>query len=136
MTKIVVSIANVKDLCNVNISLNVNINVTINGYSFKYICLVCYLKLRFTQSLSHRFCSVLFEFSWFRNTEQWSETLILTIEMLLEFQKKTNIEIIEFKLNHYGFALVLSDIDLENINLLDTHLYLLIQIFPVNHLFL
>ena len=50
--------------------------------------------------------------------------------------KKTNIEIIEFKLNHYGFALVSSDIDLGNINLLDKHLYLLIQIFPVNLLFL
>ena len=27
--------------------VNVNINVSINNYSFKYICVVCYLKLRF-----------------------------------------------------------------------------------------
>ena len=27
--------------------LNVNINVSISDYSFKYICVVCYLKLRF-----------------------------------------------------------------------------------------
>ena len=35
-----------------------------------------------------------FEFSWFLNTKQSSEILILNIEMLLEFQNKTNIEII------------------------------------------
>ena len=27
--------------------VNVNINVSINDYSVKYICVVCYLKLRF-----------------------------------------------------------------------------------------
>ena len=41
--------------------------------------------------------------------------------MLLEFQKKTNIEIVGFRLMHIGFALV----SLGNINLLDTHLDLL-----------
>ena len=42
--------------------------------------------------------------------------------MLLQFQKKMNIEIIGFKLMHFGLALVSSDIDLGNIDLLDTHL--------------
>ena len=45
--------------------------------------------------------------------------------MLLEAQNKTNIEIIGFSLMHFGFALELSDIDLWNIDLLDTHLDLL-----------
>ena len=42
--------------------------------------------------------------------------------MLLEFQNKTNIEIIGFKLMHFGFVLVSSDMDLGNIDLLDAHL--------------
>ena len=50
--------------------------MSINDYSFKYICIVCYLKLRFH-------CLT-------------SEILILKIHMLLEFQNKTNIKIIEF----------------------------------------
>ena len=37
-----------------------------------------------------------FQFSWFHNTKQSSEILILKIEILLEFQSKTNIEIIGF----------------------------------------
>ena len=40
--------------------------------------------------------NVEFEFSWFRNTKQSSEILILKIEILLELQSKTNIEIIGF----------------------------------------
>ena len=48
------------------------------------------------------------------------------------FQKKTNIEIIGFKLVHFGFSLVLSDIDLQNIGLLDTHLDLLDTNIPSN----
>ena len=47
------------------------------------------------------------------------------MEILLDFQKKTNIEIIGFILMHFGFALVLSDIDLGNKSLLGTHLDLL-----------
>ena len=43
--------------------------------------------------------------------------------MLLAFQNKTNIEIIQ--LMHFRFALDSSDIDLLNIDLLDTHLDLL-----------
>ena len=45
--------------------------------------------------LPHMFRNVEFEFSWFHNTKQ-SEILIHRIEMLLEFQSKTNIEIIGF----------------------------------------
>ena len=36
--------------------------------------------------LPHVFCNVEFEFSWFYNTKQSSEILILKIEMLLDFQ--------------------------------------------------
>ena len=46
--------------------------------------------------LPHLFCNVEFQFSWFYNTEQSSEILILKIEMLLEFQIKMNIEITGF----------------------------------------
>ena len=43
--------------------------------------------------------------------------------MQLEFQNKTNIEILGLKLMHSGFALVSSDIDLGNIiDFLDNHL--------------
>ena len=45
--------------------------------------------------------------------------------MLLEFQNKTNIKIIGFKLMHFGFGLVSSDIDLGNKDFLDAHLNLL-----------
>ena len=46
--------------------------------------------------LPHLFCNVEFEFSWFHNTKQSSEILILKTEMLLEFQNNTSIEIIGF----------------------------------------
>ena len=75
--------------------------------------------------LRHLFCNVEFEFSWFHNTVQSSQFLFLKIEILLEFQKKTNIEIISFKLMHFGFVLGSSDIDLGNKYLLDTLLDLL-----------
>ena len=45
--------------------------------------------------------------------------------MLLEFHNKMNSEIIEFYLMHFGFTLEFSNIDLQNIDLLDTHLDLL-----------
>ena len=38
--------------------------------------------------LPHLFYNVEFEFSWFHNTKQSSEILILKIEMLLEFQNR------------------------------------------------
>ena len=44
--------------------------------------------------LPHLFRNVEFECSWFHNSEQSSEILILKIEILLEFQNKANIEII------------------------------------------
>ena len=46
------------------------------------------------------------------NIEQLSEILIIKREMLLEFQNKTNVEIILFELMHLGFPLDSSDIDL------------------------
>ena len=76
--------------------------------------------------LPHRFCKVEFEFSWFHNTEQSSEEILfLKREMLLELQNKTNIKITGFKLMHFGFGLVSSDIDLGNRDFLDAHLNLL-----------
>ena len=54
--------------------------------------------------------------------------------MLLVFQNKTNIEIIGLLLIHFGFALDSSDIDLSNMDLLDTHLDLLNRDIPVNNL--
>ena len=70
-----------------------NINVGINNYSFKYICLLYYLKLRF-YCLT---CSAMSNLTSpdFTTTRQTSEILILKMEML-EFQDKTNIEIIGF----------------------------------------
>ena len=44
--------------------------------------------------LPHLFWNVEFEFSWFHSTKQSSEILILEIKMQLEFQNKTNIEMI------------------------------------------
>ena len=46
--------------------------------------------------LPHLFYNVEFDFSRFHNTKQSPEILILRIEMLFEFQNKTNIEIIWF----------------------------------------
>ena len=42
--------------------------------------------------------------------------------MLLEFQNKANIEVVGIKLKHSGFPSVSSDMDLGNIEFLDTHL--------------
>ena len=76
--------------------------------------------------LPHRFWKVEFEFNWFHNTEQSSEEILfLKRDMLLEFQNKTNIKIIGFKLMHFGFGLVWSDVDLGNTDFLDAHLFLL-----------
>ena len=55
--------------------------------------------------------------------------------MVLEFQNKTNTEIIRFLLMHFRFALDLPDIYLWNIDLLDTHLDCWMQMSPVNILF-
>ena len=55
--------------------------------------------------LSHLFWNVRFEFSWFHNMEKPSDILILKMELMLEFQNKTNIEIIGFLLMHFEFVL-------------------------------
>ena len=54
--------------------------MSINDYSFKYICLACYLKLRF-YCLA---CSAMSNLTStdFTTTRQSSEILILKIEML------------------------------------------------------
>ena len=82
----------------------ININVSIKNYSFKYICLVCYLKLRFY----HLTCFAMSNLTSadFTTTRQSSEILILKIEMLLEFQDKKDIEIIGFHIMHFRLALI------------------------------
>ena len=63
--------------------------------------------------LPHLVCSVEFEFSWFHNTKQSSEILILKIEMLLEFQNRRILKSLG-SINDFGLALDSSDIDLWN----------------------
>ena len=67
--------------------------------------------------MPHLFYNVEFEFSWFYNTKQLSEILILKIEMLLEFQNEVNIII-----NASWIHLELSDIDMWDIDLWDRDL--------------
>ena len=81
------------------IFFNVNIffkckYVRINDYSFKYVCVVCCLKIRF-YCLTFSGMSNL-NSADFTTPNQSSEILILKIEMLLEFQNKVNSEFIEF----------------------------------------
>ena len=76
--------------------------------------------LKTSFSLPHLFCNVEFEFSWLYKTKQSPEILIRKTEMLLEFQNTTNIETIGFSLIHFGFALDSSDINLWQLDLLDT----------------
>ena len=52
--------------------------------------------LKISLLLTHLFCYLEFEFSWFHNTKLSSEILILKIKILLEFQGKANVEIIGF----------------------------------------
>ena len=71
--------------------------VRINGYSFKYVCVVCFLKIPFyylTFSAMSNLNSV-----DFATPNHSSGFLILKTEMLLEFQNRTNIEIIGFVLD-------------------------------------
>ena len=53
--------------------------------------------------------------------------------MLLDFQNKTNFEIIGLLLMHFGFALDSSDIDLWDIDLLDRDLDFLDTNIPSKH---
>ena len=82
-------LANVEDFFNVNIFFKCKY-VRINDYSFKYVCVVCCLKIRF-YCLTFSAISNL-NSADFTTPNQSSEILILKIEMLLEFQNKTNIE--------------------------------------------
>ena len=97
--------------------------VRTNDYSFKHVHVVCCLYIRF-YCLTFSAISNL-NSADFSTPKQSSEILILKIEMLFEFQNKRNGEIIGFQLMHFGFALELSDIDLRNMQLLDTYLDLL-----------
>ena len=71
------------------------------------------------------YCNMNLNSGYFTAPNQSSIVLILKIGMLLLFQNKRNSEIIRFSLMHFGFALELWDIDLWNIELLDTNLDLL-----------
>ena len=82
-------LANVEDFFNVNIFFKCKY-VRINDYSFKYVCVVCYLKIRF-YCLTFSAMSNLNSADFTTPNSQSSEILILKIEMLLEFQNKTNI---------------------------------------------
>ena len=90
--------------------LIVNINVSVNNFSFKYICVVLYLELRF-------YCLTC-SFTDFRDFNSENRNVGV-------FQNKTNIEITGFSVTHFGYTLDLSDTDLWNIDLLDTYLDLL-----------
>ena len=84
-------LANVVDFFNVNMFFKCKF-MTINDYSFKYVCVVCCLKNRF-------YCLTISAMSNLNSSDftipkQPSEILILKIEMLLEFQNKTNTEVI------------------------------------------
>ena len=86
-------LANVEDLFNANIFFKRKY-VKINNCLFKYVCVVCCLKTRF-------YCLIFSAISNltsadFTTPNQSTEILILKIEMLLEFQNKTNSEIIGF----------------------------------------
>ena len=86
-------LANVEDFFNVNIFFKCKY-VRINDYSFKYVCVVCCLKIRF-YCLTFSAISNL-NSADFTTSNQSSEILILKIKMLLEFQNKRNSEIIGF----------------------------------------
>ena len=79
-------LANVKDFFNVDIFFKCKY-VRINDYSFKYVCIVCCLKI----------CFYCLTFSGMSNLNSAGFTAPnshqrFEIEMLLEFQNKTNIE--------------------------------------------
>ena len=76
--------------------------------------------LKILSLLPHLFYNVEFEFSRFHNTKQSSEIFILKIELLLELQNKTNMELLG-SINDFRPALDSSDIELRNIDLLDTY---------------
>ena len=85
--------ANVEDFFKENIFFKCKY-VRINDCSFKYVCVVCCLKIRF-YCLTFSAISNL-NSADFTTSDQSSEILILKIDMLLEFQNKRNSEIIGF----------------------------------------
>ena len=85
-------LANVEELFNVNIFFKCK-NGRISDYSSKYVYEVRCLKIRF-YSLTFSAMSNLNSAN-FTTPDQSPEILILKTEMLLEFQNKTNSEIIE-----------------------------------------
>ena len=86
-------LANMEDFFNVNSFFKCKY-VRINDYSFKYVCVVCCLKIRF-YCLTFSAMSNL-NSADFTTLNKSSEIVILEIEMLLEFQKNANSEFIEF----------------------------------------
>ena len=88
-----IRLANVEDFFTVNIFFKRKY-VRINNYSFKYVCIAYYLNIRF---YCLTFSAILnLNSADFITPNQSLEILILKIEMLLEFQNKTNREIIGF----------------------------------------
>ena len=86
-------LANMEDFFNVNIFFECKYE-RINDYSFKYVCVVCCLKIRF-YCLTFSAISNL-NSADFITPNQPSVILILKIEMKLEYQNKRNSEIIGF----------------------------------------
>ena len=66
--------------------------VRINDYLFKYVCVVCCLKIRYLAF----FVMSNLNSADFTTPNQPSDIAILKIEMLLELQNKANGEFIEF----------------------------------------
>ena len=75
-------LANVEDFFNLNIFFKSKY-LSINDYSFKYVCIVCYLKMSFYCFT----CRIWFQL--IHDTIKSSEILILKREMLLEASSKT-----------------------------------------------
>ena len=66
-----------------------------NDYSFKYACVVCCLKIRLNVAYCLTFSTMSnLNSADFKTANQSPNILIFKIKMLLEFQNKTNIEII------------------------------------------
>ena len=86
-------LANMEDFFNVNIFFECKYE-RINDYSFKYVCVVCCLKIRF-YCLTFSAISNLNPAD-FITPNHSSQILILKIGILLEFQNETISEIIGF----------------------------------------
>ena len=85
-------LGNVEDFFNVNIFFKCKY-VRINDYLFKYASVVCCVKISFYYIVFSAMLNL--NSADFTTPNQSSEILILKIEMLLEFQNKTNSKIVE-----------------------------------------